>query len=125
MRFPGFISFHPYSLLHGLFAQSCLTLCDPMDCSLPGSSVHGILQARILEWVAVSFSKSPPNCTHFTGEETDPKVSPQRFGSTSPWRGEGTVSVGTEVIALLERCEGQSCACGGGGAVDERTGRFH
>ena len=38
------------------FAQSCLTLCDPMDCSLPGSSVHGILQARILEWVAGSFS---------------------------------------------------------------------
>ena len=33
--------------------QSCLTLCDPMDCSVPGSSVHGILQARILEWVAV------------------------------------------------------------------------
>ena len=37
-------------------AQSCLTLCDPKDCSLPGSSVHGILQARILEWVAISFS---------------------------------------------------------------------
>ena len=34
-----------------LFAQSCLTLCDPMDYSPPGSSVHGILQARILEWV--------------------------------------------------------------------------
>ena len=38
-----------------LVAQSCLTLCDPMDCSSPGSSVHGILQARILEWVAISF----------------------------------------------------------------------
>ena len=38
-------------------ALSCLALCDPMDCSLPGSSVHGILQARILEWVAVRFSK--------------------------------------------------------------------
>ena len=37
-------------------AQLCPTLCDPMDCSLPGSSVHGILQARILEWVAISFS---------------------------------------------------------------------
>ena len=35
----------------------CLTLCDPMDCSLPGSSVHGILQARILEWVAISLSR--------------------------------------------------------------------
>ena len=37
--------------------QSCLTLCDPMDCSLPGFSVHGIFQARILEWGAISFSK--------------------------------------------------------------------
>ena len=36
--------------------QSCPTLCDPMDCSLPGSSVHGVLQAGILEWVAVSSS---------------------------------------------------------------------
>ena len=40
-----------------LVAQSCLTLCDPMDCSPPGSSVPGILQARILEWVAISFSR--------------------------------------------------------------------
>ena len=38
-------------------AQSCWTLCDPMDCSLPGSSVHGIYQARVLEWVAISFSR--------------------------------------------------------------------
>ena len=36
--------------------QSCLTLCDPMDCRLPGPSVHGILQARILEWLAIFFS---------------------------------------------------------------------
>ena len=36
--------------------QSCLTLCDPMDCSLPGSSIHGISQARVLEWVAITFS---------------------------------------------------------------------
>ena len=37
--------------------QSCPTLCDPKDCSLPGSSICGILQARILEWVAISFSR--------------------------------------------------------------------
>ena len=37
-------------------AQSCLTFCNPMDSSQPGSSVHGIFQARILEWVAISFS---------------------------------------------------------------------
>ena len=43
--------------MHVQSLQSCLTLCDPMDCSPPGSSVHGILQARILEWVAIPFSR--------------------------------------------------------------------
>ena len=46
--------------------QSCLTLCDPMDYSPPGSSVHGILQSRILEWVA-----NPP-----PGIEPDPRIEP-------------------------------------------------
>ena len=40
-------------------AQSCPTLGDPMDCSLPGSSVHGIFQAIVLEWIAISFSSGP------------------------------------------------------------------
>ena len=44
-----------------LVAKSCLTLCDPMDCSLPGSSVHGICQVRILEWVVVPFSRDFAN----------------------------------------------------------------
>ena len=38
-------------------AQSCLTLSDPMDCSLPGSSIHWIFQARVLEWGAIAFSR--------------------------------------------------------------------
>ena len=42
-------------------AQLCLTLYNPINCSLPGSSVHGILQARLLEWVAIPFSRSLPN----------------------------------------------------------------
>ena len=42
-------------------AQSCLTLCDPVDCSPPGSSIHGIFQARVLEWVAISFSRDLPD----------------------------------------------------------------
>ena len=37
--------------------QSCLALCDPMDCSIPGSSVHGVFQTRMLEWVAISYSR--------------------------------------------------------------------
>ena len=50
-------------------AQSCPALCDPMDCSPPGSSVHGILQARILEWVAISFSRgsSQQTCRSYFG----------------------------------------------------------
>ena len=45
---------HAYSVI-----KPCLTLCDPMDCSPPGSSVHGVLHARILEWVAIPFSRGP------------------------------------------------------------------
>ena len=45
----------------GLVAKSCPTLFDPMDCSLPGFSVHGILQAIILEWVAIPFSRDLPD----------------------------------------------------------------
>ena len=41
-----------------LVTQLCQTLCDPMDCSPPGSSVHGIIQARVLEWGAIAFSKT-------------------------------------------------------------------
>ena len=46
--------------VHAQSLQSCLTLCDPMNCSLPGSSVHGILQARILEWVALPSCRRSP-----------------------------------------------------------------
>ena len=48
-------------------AQSCPTPSDPMDCSLPGSSIHGVFQARVLEWVAIAFSTLPPE------EYKDPK----------------------------------------------------
>ena len=75
-------------------AQSCLTLCDPVDCSPPGSSIHGFSQARILEWVAISFSRGsswPRNQTHisliagrcfnlWTTRETPPK---KAFGNKS------------------------------------------
>ena len=44
-----------------LVTKFCHLLCNPMDCSSPGSSVHGILKARILEWIAVLFSRDLPN----------------------------------------------------------------
>ena len=49
-------------------AQSCLTLSDPMDCSLPGSSTHGIFQARVLEWGAIAFSAGPITSWQIDGE---------------------------------------------------------
>ena len=60
-------------------AQSCLTLCDPMNCSFPGSSVHGISQARILEWVAISFSRESGLPFPSLGDLSDPGIE-----STSP-----------------------------------------
>ena len=62
--------------------QSCLTLWDPMDCSLPGSSVHGVLQARILDWVAFPLPEDPPD----PGIEPTSLMSPAftgRFFTTS------------------------------------------
>ena len=47
-------------------AQSCPTLSDPMDCSLPGSFVHGICQARVLEWGAIAFSNVIPRCSQIS-----------------------------------------------------------
>ena len=58
----AFIHTHTHTHTHsGLVTKSCPTLCHPMDSSQPGSSVHRILQARILEWVAISFSGDLPN----------------------------------------------------------------
>ena len=51
------LKFGAFWIWEVLVAQSCLTLCDPMDCSPPGSSVRGILQAGTLEWVAIPFSR--------------------------------------------------------------------
>ena len=44
--------------MHAQWLQSCPTLCEPMDCSPPGSSIHWISQARVLEWVTISFSRA-------------------------------------------------------------------
>ena len=72
----------PFSTLcvHAKLLQSCLTLCDPMDYSLPGSSVHGLLQARILEWVAMLFSRgfSQP-------KDPSPALTDRFFTTSTTW----------------------------------------
>ena len=52
--------------MHDKVTQSCLTFCNPMDWSSPSSSVHGFLQARILEWVAIAFSRESSRPTDQT-----------------------------------------------------------
>ena len=59
-----------------LVTQSCLTLCDPVDCSPPGSSVHGILQARTLQWAAISFSRGVFPTTEFKAAASEAGSSP-------------------------------------------------
>ena len=54
--------------------QSCPTFCDPMDYSLPGFSIHGILQARVLEWGAIAFSETSPRDTNFKSESESHSV---------------------------------------------------
>ena len=63
-----------------LVAQSCLTFCNPMNCRLLGSSVHGIFQTRILQWVAISFSRGlpgpgiEPRCPALQGDSLPPEL---------------------------------------------------
>ena len=61
-------------------AQSCPTLRDPVDCSLPGSSVHGIFQARVLEWGAIAFSENMAQMNLFTEQKQTPRHREQACG---------------------------------------------
>ena len=77
-----------------LVTQSCPTLCNPKNCSPPGSSVHGILQARMLEWVAIPFSKQRGNML-----QTEPLMLLADCGPFSPKQGKNKWSLGAS-------CEG-------------------
>ena len=82
---------HPdwWLILIMLVAQSCPTFCDPMDCIPPGSTVHGILQARTLEWFAISFSRgsSQPVSPVLAGGffTTEPLGKPRIVGLKCTW----------------------------------------
>jgi len=85
-------------------AQLCPTLCDPMDCSLPGSSIHGIFQARVLEWGAIAFSEH--SCS-------SPKSSAPRDCSCAPlWKADGAKWLGHRpdhvISPLNEMCTSSS-----------------
>ena len=65
--------------------QSCLTLCDPMDCSLTGSSVHGILQARILEWDTMPSSRGSSNLGIEPASLASPALAGGFFTTSATW----------------------------------------
>ena len=65
--------------------QWCLTLCDPMDCGPLGSSVHGIFQMRILEWVAISFPGDLPNPGIKTASLISPELAGRFFRTRATW----------------------------------------
>ena len=67
IRIMGISDLHLTGVVRVLVTQSCPTLCNPIDCSLPGSSVHGILQARILGWVASPLSRGSSQPRDRTG----------------------------------------------------------
>ena len=86
------------------FAQSGLTLCDPMDCSLPGSPIHGILQARILEWVAISCLSEGDQKSQNTGREHS-TTHKQKIGLNIDWAYQA--QEGLEELFHVEGQEGQ------------------
>ena len=69
--------------------QSCPTLCDPMGCGPPGSSVHGILQARILEWVAIFFSRGSSQPRTEPGSPVSPALAGGFFTAEPPGKPRG------------------------------------
>ena len=67
-----------------VLTQSCCTLCDPMGCSLPGSSVHGIFQARILEWAVISYSRASSQHTEIEPASLTSPVLAGGYFTTEP-----------------------------------------
>ena len=79
-------------------AQSCLTLCNTVNCSLPGSSLHGTLQARTLGWVATSSSRGSSRPGIKLGPLRSPAFTGRFFTTGTPWEALGTLCYGLKLI---------------------------
>ena len=104
-------------------AQSCLALRDPMDCSPPGSSIHGISQAIILEWVAISFSRDLPDW----GIEPAHSVSPALAGGFFTTESRGIPSYLSMYLCMAQWVNDLPASAGvtgGAGSIPE-SGRSH
>ena len=88
--------------VHAKSLQSCLTLCNPKDCSLPGSSVHGISQARILEWVAISSSRGILLTQRLNQSLSKPSASAGRIFTTSAtWKAIVKVTADSQICISI------------------------
>ena len=107
-RWGALVCEHPSLTCARSVAQSRPTLCDPIDCSLPGSSVHGILQARILEWVAISFSRGSFRLRDGTlchqGSPSEPVT--HTLGASLSWTTEVWLNKGPSVAAIHTQSTG-------------------
>ena len=114
---------HCLGLLHTYMqAHSCLTLCNPRDCSPPGSSVHGVLQPRILDWVAIPSSGG----SSYPVIEPQPPASPASAGGLFTTQPPGKPCLGPRCILICvfpkpglsvagaegQACESKTSACG-------------
>ena len=94
------LEFQKLGYMHAKSLQSCSTLWDPKDCSLPDTSVHGILQARMLEWVAIPYSRGsswPKDQTHIS---LSPALAGEFFTTRETWE---TTRVTWETPCLIQR----------------------
>ena len=101
----------PYWVCECMHAQLYLILCDPMDCSPPGSTVRGIFQARILEWVAISFSRGPSQSSDQTQVSCISCIGRQILYHCTTWEVLSFFKWKTVIIivTLLYYCEDDVC----------------
>ena len=107
-----------------LSAQSCLPFCDCVDCSPPGSSIHGVSQARVLEWVAISFSRGSCPPRDQTASLTSPALAGRFFTDELSGKLESSVAVGSvcEVLSTELALSGLGM---GGIALEQKYNMSH
>ena len=95
---------HDSAGMHAKSLQSRLTLCDPMDHSLPGSSVHGIFRERILEGVAIFFSRGSSPSQDRTRISSSPALASRFFTTSATWEAHGSDWPDSKSLSLTQGC---------------------
>ena len=108
--FEGGFDWNVNRLVGAKSLQSCLTLCDSMDCSPPGSSVHGILQTRILEWAAMPSSRCLPDPGMETASLMSPILAGGFFTTSTTWKAHCQWTTSQQLIMGWSRLENYSAS---------------